>query len=367
MPLMRLGPGGVLTPGTPNNPRMSAFTPNRANENPPKRIARIQELLKTAAPKIAVVRGEGIGDVLMTTPAVHELKELFGGRCEITYATNTRYADAALVKVLKNNPDISEVIDRDNVDEANYDTVINLHCPAIGYEKFGNPPINRIDLFAHHMGFTSLKDPTPRLFLTKLELEEGSSFMYRAGLWGKRVMLVQIHGTSPSRSIASATVRNALIKLYQQYKIHSLIMTHNTDVASDITWSDIPGSIVARDRDCREIAAIMCYCDLVLCPDSAILHIAGALSIPTVSLFGPTDPRARVNYYPAAVAIWEGEKLGGHPHWYEKCPYGDLCWKLITEDAIVESCANHMAATKKIDVDKVAERSPGTIIQTDFI
>lgn len=363
MPFVKLGPGGVLSQGTPN--RMISFTPARADLNPPKRIARIQELLQSKSPKIAIVRGEGIGDVIMTTPAIKALHEYFKGEVEITYATNTKYADGALVKILKGNPYIHEVIDRDNLDEVDYDTVLSLHCPAIGYEKFGNPPINRIDLFARHLGFNTLADPYPKVYLSSTEVDEGSAFLYRTGMWGKKIMMVQLFGTSPARSIGYNTLKNALIQIYQKYKIHALIMTHNTDPHTDIMWNEIPGSVIVKGKDCREIASIMVHCDLVLCPDSALLHIAGALGVPTVSLFGPTDPRARVNYYPAAVAIWGGETLGGHPHWYEKCPFGDLCWKLITVESIVEGCASHMASTQKVNPDALLK--PGTGIATDII
>lgn len=346
--------------GAPNS-RMFSFTPARADLNPPKRIARIQELLKTSAPKIAIVRGEGIGDVIMTLPCIQELSEAFGGRAKITYATNTRYAEGALVKILKGNPHINEVIDRENIDEAEYDTVLSLHCPAIGYEKYGNPPINRIDLFARHLGFDKLKDPTPKIYLTSSEIDEGSSFLFQTGLWGKKIMMVQLFGTSPSRSIGLHTVKTALVKLYEQYKIHALIMTHGTDPSTDIMWNEIPGSVVVRGKDCREIASIMVHCDLVLCPDSAMLHIAGALGVPTVTLFGPTDPRARINYYPNAVVIWGGENLGGHPHWYEKCPFGDLCWKVITDEAIVEACATHIANTRKVNPELLIKPRIATI------
>lgn len=363
--VMRLGRGGVLEPGSV--PRMEVFTPKQADLNPPKKIARIQELMKTRHPKIAVIRGEGIGDVIMTTPTLRALKELFKGNVSITYATNTQYAGGALVKILKGNPDVDNIIDRENIDETEYDTVISLHCPAIAYEKFGNPPINRIDLFARHVGLTPLADPVPHIYLTDKEINDAGEFLFRTGLHGKKFMVVQIFGSSAARSLDQAKVKNALRRLYDEHQIRSLITTHSTDAMTEIQWNEIPGSVVVRDKDCREISAIMCHADLVLCPDSAHLHMAGALGVPTVALFGPTDPRARVNYYPNAVAIWEGEKLGGHPHWYERCPYGGLCWKLITEDAIVDSCVNHINSTKKVDLYSITKNVRRSIIRTDTV
>ncbi len=346
---------------------MEAFSPKTADLNPPKKIARIRELLKTREPRIAVIRGEGIGDVIMTTPTIRALKELFDGRVRITYATNTQYAEGALVKILRGNPYIDNIIDRDKLDESDYDTVISLHCPAIAYEKFGNPPINRIDLFARHVGLTPLANPVPSLYLTPTEINTAGEFIHRLGLYGKKLMCVQIFGSSQARSLDQMKVKNAMVSLYNDHQVRSLIFTHSSDKMTDIMWNEIPGSVVVRDKDCREISAIMCHADLVLCPDSALLHMAGALGVPTVALFGPTDPRARVNYYANAVAIWEGEKLGGHPHWYERCPYGGLCWKLITEEAIVESCVTHIAASKKVNLDDVVKHVRYSVIKTDVV
>lgn len=362
---MRLGPGGVLEPGMPS--RMEAFSPRQADLNPPKKIARIQELLKSTTPRLAVIRGEGIGDVIMTLPTIRALKQLFNGNVNITYGTNTQYAEGALVKILRGNPDIDRVVDRERIDDSDFDAVISLHCPAIAYEKFGNPPINRIDLFARHVGLTPLKDPVPKIYLTKEELNTAGEWLHRLGMYGKRFMVVQIFGSSQARSLDQTKVKNALMHMYNEHQVRSLIFTHSTDKMTEIQWNEIPGSIVVRDKDCREISAVMCHADLVLCPDSALLHMAGALGVPTVALFGPTDPRARVNYYPNAVAIWEGEKLGGHPHWYERCPYGGLCWKLITEEAIVESCIKHINSSKKVNLDDIANNVRYSVISTDTV
>lgn len=335
---------------------MNPYTPHSADLKPAKKIKQINDLIKSRSPRMCIVRGEGIGDVIMTTPTIHALKNLFEHGCEITYATNTKYLDGALPKVLKGNPDIHNIIDRDNLDEADYNCVISLHCPAINHEQPMAPPINRIDLFARHIGLLPLKDPLPRYYMTPEEYDQGQENIYKTGLSGKKLMLVNLFASSSSRSIPSVTVRNSLTRLYKEHKIHSLIVKHSSDALSDIAWDNVPGSIFVQDLDIRQIAAVMAHVDLLLCPDSALLHLAGAIGTPTVSMFGPTDPRARINYYPKATAIWEGEKLGGHPHWYQACPQKGLCWKMITEDHIVNSCSEYISKFKKTDRSFILNR-----------
>lgn len=337
------------------NVRMNPYTPHSADLNPKKKIQQINDLLQTKSPKFCIIRGEGIGDVIMTTPAIHALRELFDNNCEITYATNTKYLDGALVNVLKYNEDIDYIIDRDNIDEADYSSVISLHCPCMIHEVAGARPPNRIDLFANHMGL-KLKDPVPRYFVTEEEYKEGEDFIYSKGVSSKKTILVNLFSSSAQRTITNDTVRNALIKLYNDHKIHSLIVRHSSDAHTGLPWDNIPGSVIVNDKNTRELAAIMCHIDLLLCPDSALLHVGGALGIPTVSLFGPTDPAARINYYPKAIAIWEGETLPGHPHWYQPCPQGGLCWRLITDDQIVNTCVSHINSTGKVDKSFILNR-----------
>ncbi len=41
----------------------------------------------------------------------------------------------------------------------------------------------------------------------------------------------------------------------------------------------------------RRLAAIFTQCDLLVCNDTGIMHVAAASGVPLVALFGPTDPR----------------------------------------------------------------------------
>ena len=68
-------------------------------------------------------------------------------------------------------------------------------------------------------------------------------------------------------------------------------------------WTASP-PVVARDRSLAEIAALLARCRLVIGNDSGISHLAAALGAPTITLFGPTDPRvwAPQGATPAVIA-----------------------------------------------------------------
>ena len=346
MARLGLDSNGVVAPT-----RMQYVTPGEATRTPAVKVSRLQQLMKTGAPHICIVRGEGIGDVITTTPTIAALKGMFPTSL-LTFATNTKYLEGALPKVLQYNPYLAQVIDRDNLNDS-YDLVINLHCPAFSYEKRSNPPISRIDLFANHAG-VRLPDPVPQYFIQKQEINTGADFL--APVYSDKLILVQPFASTPNRSLEHGVLKAALVRLYNESGIHSVIITHSHDWKSDTIWGNIPGSVTLVDADIRQIAGVMVHCDLVLCPDSSIMHLAGALEVPTVAIFGPTHPAARINHYKNAVAIWGGEGMTPCPCWYEACPIGGACWKQVTSERIVESCLNHLSKTSRIKLQGVLRR-----------
>lgn len=84
-----------------------------------------------------------------------------------------------------------------------------------------------------------------------------------------------------------------------------------------------------------EMAAIIEHASVVVSGDTGPLHMAGALDIPTVSLFGPTDP---------AIYAPRGERheilFGTLPCSYchkRRCPKGErVCMESITPEAVAQ-------------------------------
>ncbi len=63
--------------------------------------------------------------------------------------------------------------------------------------------------------------------------------------------------------------------------------------------------LVARDLSLRQVARLLAGCAAFLGNDSGIAHLAGLLGVPTLALFGPTDPRLWRPWGPrVAVLSW---------------------------------------------------------------
>jgi ADP-heptose:LPS heptosyltransferase len=314
-------------------------------------ILRIDRLISDHKPSIMVTRiNGGIGDVLMTTPTIRELSRKYD--IKITYGTDFVYLDGALEKVLRYNPYIDNIIPWRSINKDEYDAVIDLTCPCIVHEKPGAPPINRIDLFARHIHI-NLRDKHIDYTISKEENIWANEYINSNNLSKyKYLVLVQPTSSALHRDIPVDKLKQCIINIVKMRRdVGFIIITNNSDNRKNINWKEINNVHVLDNFDCREIAALMKLCSLVICQDSAVLHLASALKMKTLALFGPTDPRARVNYHPEAVAYWPAGQLKGSPRWYDSSD-GGLCWKLMDNNIIVhliESLLNNTPIQKSRD------------------
>jgi ADP-heptose:LPS heptosyltransferase len=76
-----------------------------------------------------------------------------------------------------------------------------------------------------------------------------------------------------------------------------------------------PDVIEVQDLALRRSFALASGCDVLVTPDSAFFHLAGALDLPCVGLFGPTDGRVRGQDYPRARILDARRTLPCIPCW----------------------------------------------------
>lgn len=303
-------------------------------DRPSTVLARIDRIRAGKVPRVCVTRKQGgIGDVLMTLPTVKAISLRY--KSKIDYGTDFGYLDGALVKVLQDNPYIEKVIPwRDATSEV-YDAVVDLTCPCVFHEKPLAEPINRIDLFARHAG-VKLHDFNIDYQISESEEKWAREYIASNSLDRFKIIMVNMASSTATRDAPADKMQRALANVVSLRRdVRILLISHESDSVK-ISWdyADVHQFV---NFDVRHIAAIMPHCEVVVCPDSAILHVAAALHMPTVTLFGPTDPRARVNYHPEAVAIWPGKELRNYPCWYTDPGDGFLCWKRLEEDVIVRT------------------------------
>src|SRR5207302_6209153 len=93
---------------------------------------------------------------------------------------------------------------------------------------------------------------------------------------------------------------------------------------------DLP--IVGHDGDVLQLAAAISHCSVVVTNDSGPLHLATALAVPSVSIFGPTDPARTV--IPGASRVVR-KQLSCGPCYERECPLRDhRCMTAVSLDAV---------------------------------
>lgn len=103
----------------------------------------------------------------------------------------------------------------------------------------------------------------------------------------------------------------ALVKrLYQEERLIPIFIggAPDTDVAAAIIESiegDIPFVNAVNKSNLGQLTGLLAQCTLVLGGDSGPMHMAAALGIPTVTIFGPSDPRLVAPIGPKHRYIWK--------------------------------------------------------------
>ena len=111
-----------------------------------------------------------------------------------------------------------------------------------------------------------------------------------------------------------------------------------------------PAQSFVGQTSLREMMLILRRCELILTNDSGAMHVAAALGVPTVAIFGPTVKP--FGFFPvgARTAVVEVSNLDCRPcsvHGSKKCPLGHFrCMNDVTVDRVVDSAQTLLMATK---------------------
>jgi heptosyltransferase-2 len=91
-----------------------------------------------------------------------------------------------------------------------------------------------------------------------------------------------------------------------------------------------------------ELAAAMSHCAAIITNDSGPLHVAAALAVPSVAIFGPTDPERTV--IPGARPNALSQHLGCQPCYQRECPLKHHgCMTSVTVDEVFDAAAGLFA------------------------
>jgi ADP-heptose:LPS heptosyltransferase len=78
--------------------------------------------------------------------------------------------------------------------------------------------------------------------------------------------------------------------------------------------------------------------------DTGPIHIAGAMAVPIVALFGPTDAGRNGPWHPDDIALSRYDSCACHYERQCRRPDADWCLGTITTEAVIEAIDRRLSA-----------------------
>ena len=328
---------------SPNTPGRVMSIRSRKNKNNNK--IRLDKLINSPRPRILVKRSlGGSGDVIMSLPLLKHIKRILP-HCELTYMTDLKYQDGGLGDIILHNPYVDILLGNGQANESEYDYSVDITTTGLDKEKAGIVPPNRIDLFAEEAGIDVSSDPQPDYIVTPQEKDEAKEYIKSELNIKNRddvnLIMIQCRSNDARRTWPLENVdRLADLLVEKDLKNIVLLMDWGSSVNK---WNSRKNVFAIKNLHWTKTAALMEKCDLVICPDSSLLHMAGALNKKTITIFGPIPPESRINHYPNATAV--KVNLRCMPCFYQpSCVDRNKleCLKLVTPEMVLDAVDKKM-------------------------
>ena len=338
--------------------------------------------------KILIIRADGIGDLLNATPAIALLRHNYPA-AEITVLARPLNAP-----ILVGNPDIDNVLVFDSNGEHRTFTNRLQFYRSLRREQFNLVVAMQTATWPHFVGFLSgatyrlgryqkrfkstlthawhgkyqkgeTHEVDRNLELVRLicqgegtrhpifnllpdEVANAESLLASLGIRDSP-FLIGIHpgGSSFDKRWPEKHYAELADRLIEHYNA-TILLLHGPDEAElayniqELMQSD---ATVYAPNTIRELGALLSQCDFVACNDSGPMHLAAALNVPTVAIFGPTD---HVAWHPMSEnASIVRRDMPCWPCSAHKCKIGWECTKKLPVEMVWQTTTMTIEARQK--------------------
>jgi len=244
--------------------------------------------------KILFMRAGGFGDLVLLTPVLREIKRRWPN-CHLAISTMKHYAP-----VISNLELIDEIIEY----PVPFDIGNSFNAWVFLENAIERNPrareIHMTELFGEIAGVASIDNLLPEYRVKATEAIWANEAYPRVN--GTKRCCIQVGTSALCRTYPRSKLSEVCIELLQRgWEVFLL------GAKGEVKFDKAPPAGLRNLADAnltlRQSAAVMSQSDVFLGSDSALLHIAGALAVPAVGLYGPFPWHLRTKHCPTTVAI----------------------------------------------------------------
>lgn len=261
---------------------------------------------------ILIGRTGGLGDLTLLTPVLREIKRRW---------PTVKIAVACIKELgqsIHNLPFIDEVLQYPVAREVadTYDGWIWLENAIEKNEDAKT--LHSVDCVAKFIGLELPADMDKRQAYVVTDKERAWAQWAHPRINGVRRLCVQVGASARCRTYPQQKLGVVIAEMLKKgWEVFLLGQPGEIKVPEQHR----PGlRIVADGATFRQRCALIESADCVLAPDSSLTHIAGALEIPAIALFGPFHWNVRTKYCPTTKALMRTEGFSCAPCFHHATP-----------------------------------------------
>jgi len=167
---------------------------------------------------------------------------------------------------------------------------------------------------------------------------------------GAARVLIHAAAAHPDKLYPLESWAHLVKRLIQELKLEPVFSGDAQDIElyqklSALCQLDNPINLAGK-LTLRQSMALYSHMQLAVCVDSGPAHLASAAGVPTVALFGPTDPVRWRPFGPMHAAVYD-QNLPCRPCHYNKTCQDRECLTLLSPDFVFEKCLNVYAGSPR--------------------
>ncbi|MEW5802158.1 MAG: lipopolysaccharide heptosyltransferase II [bacterium] len=187
------------------------------------------------------------------------------------------------------------------------------------------------------LGWT-VKEPAPRLLITSREKEKAVRYLTDKG-WQEPDLLLGFNPGAffgPAKRWLPEYYAAVADRAVQHYGAKCIIFGSTSDLPAAREMASRMQSaqpiLSAGETGLEELPGLLSMCSLFITNDSGLMHMAAALGIPVIAIFGSTDPRTTSPYGEEHTVIYR--RVPCSPCLRRECPTDHKCMKAVTVDDV---------------------------------